>query len=426
MSSSTEKTDRTALEKLFADLLDKKGGKADVESCKPWLERVTPEEVVRLVDGAIRRDVDIPTLKPAVSKILNLAYDSLRRHRYQESPDEFFLRSLIRENRGAVELLSGAKAVVASLNAQPDVSAEAYASAAKGLHDFAKRIGAIEIHYRKKENILFPRFEARFPDYRCLYIMWSIHDDVRRSIRRLLELTEEPKPLLSELNGEIGKLYFNLHAVVFREEHIVFPLFARVSAQEELNGMFAESADFGFCFLSEDESGEFLARARELKAARGGSASVGSAFPEYAPPGEGPLPGTRIELDAGRLSPKVLDCILKTVPVDMTFVDSDGRVVWFSNSPHRIFPRSPSILGRDVRNCHPRESVDRVESILDAFREGTRDRESFWIRMKGRFIHIEYFALRDSDGSYLGTLEVSQDLTEKRALEGEKRLADGL
>lgn len=111
--------------------------------------------------------------------------------------------------------------------------------------------------------------------------------------------------------------------------------------------------------------------------------------------------------------------------MDLSFVDSNDRLAWFSDGPHRIFPRSPSSLGRDVRNCHPKESVDRVVAILDSFKQGRKNSEAFWIQRKGRFIHIEYFALRDPAGRYLGTLEVSQDLTEKRALSGEKRLAGG-
>jgi DUF438 domain-containing protein len=107
----------------------------------------------------------------------------------------------------------------------------------------------------------------------------------------------------------------------------------------------------------------------------------------------------------------------------MTYVDAEDRVRWFSDSPHRIFPRSPAIIGRDVRNCHPGASVGRVLAILEAFKSGAKEKESFWISMGGRFISIEYFALRAPDGRYLGTLEASQDLSEKRALEGEKRLA---
>ena len=126
----------------------------------------------------------------------------------------------------------------------------------------------------------------------------------------------------------------------------------------------------------------------------------------------------------GALSPEVLTAMFSVLPVDMTWVDADDKVRWFSDSPHRIFPRSPSIIGRDVRNCHPGASVGRVVSVIEALRSGQKDSESFWITMAGKFIHIAYYALRTPDGAYLGVLEASQDLTSLRSLTGEKRLSD--
>jgi len=123
------------------------------------------------------------------------------------------------------------------------------------------------------------------------------------------------------------------------------------------------------------------------------------------------------------LSPQAIDLILKRLHLDMTFIDPDNRVAWFSNGPHRVFPRSPSVIGRDVKNCHPHESLARVLGLIEDFREGRRESEAFWIRMRGRLIHIEYFALRDGAGNYLGVLEASEDLTDKASLTGEKRLA---
>ena len=114
--------------------------------------------------------------------------------------------------------------------------------------------------------------------------------------------------------------------------------------------------------------------------------------------------------------------MLNSIPFDLTFVDKDDRVRYFTQGRERIFARSRAILGRKVQLCHPPSSVHIVEKILDDFHAGRQSRAPFWINLKDRFIHIEYFALRDKDGGYLGTLEVSQDLTEKRALGGEQRL----
>lgn len=412
MSEQNREPRIIALEDLFQAILERRVDKAAVEAAKPYSDQARPQDVVRLIDGAITRDVGFETLKPAVSKLLNLLYDPLRKHRYREGV--LFFDSLLRENEGAATLLSETRSAVAALNASGAPRAEGLGH----IRSFVQRLGALEVHYLKKENILFPAFEAKYPEYRCVGLMWSIHDDVRRSLRRLRELCEDPDSLLSDLNGEIGKLYFNIHTVIFREECIVFPLLAGLLDRDSFDAMFEESRAFGFCFLDDDAIRELVSRSRRKEE---------FAFPSSAPKpadceGTLPPPGLALPLDCGALSLSVLDTLFKTMRLDLTFVDAAGRVAWFSNGPHRIFPRSPSIIGRDVRNCHPKESVDRVVAILEDFRAGRRDREAFWIEQRGRFIHIEYFALRDSEDRFLGTLELSQDLTEKRALEGEKRL----
>ena len=114
--------------------------------------------------------------------------------------------------------------------------------------------------------------------------------------------------------------------------------------------------------------------------------------------------------------------VLNTLPVDLTFVDRNDKVKYFTQGKERIFDRNRAILGRDVRMCHPPSSVHIVDKIISDFKSGHADSAPFWIQMQGRFIHIDYFALRNEQGEYLGTLEVSQDLTEKRKLENEQRI----
>jgi DUF438 domain-containing protein len=139
-------------------------------------------------------------------------------------------------------------------------------------------------------------------------------------------------------------------------------------------------------------------------------------------PEEKSIEGDVVRLPSGRFSAEELLVILNTLPVDLTFVDRDDKVKYFSQSKERIFDRNRAILGRDVRMCHPPSSVQVVNQILDDFKSGKANSAPFWIQMGGKFIHIEYFALRNERGEYLGTLEVSQDLGEKRALTGEQRI----
>jgi DUF438 domain-containing protein len=132
-----------------------------------------------------------------------------------------------------------------------------------------------------------------------------------------------------------------------------------------------------------------------------------------------------LALDTGALTPTQVNLLLSHLPMDVTYVDAEDRVRFFSHGQERIFPRSAAVIGRQVQKCHPPQSVHRVQQILDAFRAGTRDEAAFWIQMGRRFIHIRYFALRGARGDYQGTLEIVQDIAPLRALEGERRLLDG-
>ena len=132
----------------------------------------------------------------------------------------------------------------------------------------------------------------------------------------------------------------------------------------------------------------------------------------------------KIFLDQGGLSLEQVNLMLTHLPVDITFVDENDRVAYYSAGKERIFPRSPAIIGRHVQKCHPSKSVHIVEKILEEFKAGRRDSSEFWLQLEDKFIHIRYFVVRDSEGNYKGTIEVSQDLTDIKKLEGEKRLLD--
>ena len=131
-----------------------------------------------------------------------------------------------------------------------------------------------------------------------------------------------------------------------------------------------------------------------------------------------------IDLDTGELNQREIKAIMNTLPIDVTFVDKDDTVRYFNRPEERIFPRTKSVIGRRVQMCHPQKSLHVVNRILQDFREGKRDVAEFWINVKGRLIYIRYFAVRDRNGEYLGTLEVTQDITEIKKIEGERRLLD--
>jgi len=130
----------------------------------------------------------------------------------------------------------------------------------------------------------------------------------------------------------------------------------------------------------------------------------------------------KVLFETGELSVKELETILNTLPVDITFIDKEDRVRYFSQSKDRIFPRTKAVIGRRVQQCHPQKSLHVVEQILSDFKNNERNVAEFWINLKGRLVYIRYFAVRDEDQNYLGCLEVTQDITNVKEIEGEKRL----
>jgi PAS domain S-box-containing protein len=131
-----------------------------------------------------------------------------------------------------------------------------------------------------------------------------------------------------------------------------------------------------------------------------------------------------LEFETGTLSEEEVEAALDSLPVDISFVDKEDLVKYFNKAGKRIFVRTKAVIGRKVQLCHPKKSVHIVNKILESFKTGKNDAAEFWIQMNNRLIHIRYFAVRDKNGKYLGTMEVTQDITDIKKIEGEKRLLD--
>jgi hypothetical protein len=190
--------------------------------------------------------------------------------------------------------------------------------------------------------------------------------------------------------------------MIGREENILLPMALDTLGEEEWWEVARQGPEIGFCLVEPAEGWR--------------PASI------PAPEETGEARDGRVRLPTGTLRVKELEAVLNALPLDATFVDAEDRVRYFTHGAERVFARSRAVLGRKVQHCHPPSSVDTVERILEAFRAGRKERAAFWIQLRGRFVHIEYVALRDAAGAYLGCLEVTQDLTERRALTGEQRL----
>jgi len=273
------------------------------------------------------------------------------------------------------------------------------------IHRHFNALMDVDKHYLRKENLLFPFLEKHGVTGPPA-VMWGKHDETRQLLKGALEALAaaegisigEAKTVIELVLKPAAKA---VEDMIGKEEEILFPMCLDTLKDEEWYEIARQSVEYGFCLYDPQD--------------------------DWRPEGVGPETREgddtgRIRLPSGSFNPNELSAILNTIPFDMTFVDKDDTVRYFTQGRERIFARSRAILGRKVQQCHPPSSVHIVETILDDFKSGREDHAAFWITLNERFVVIEYFALRGEAGEYLGTLEVSQDLTEKRRLEGEQRL----
>ncbi len=264
----------------------------------------------------------------------------------------------------------------------------------------------VDKHYQRKEYLIFPYLE-KVGITGPPKVMWGKHDEIRELIKGSIEILQTPDLTKEDLlvSSEIILLpaLKGVYEMTIKEEEILFPMLMDTLADGDWYEIQKQSLEIGYCLY--DPPVEWKPEGIEPE-------NINTSQKE----------GGQIQLPTGGFSAEELLAILNTLPVDMTFVDRNDKVKYFSQSSDRIFQRNRAILNRDVRHCHPPASAHIVDKILDDFKSGRQTRAPFWINMKGKMIHIEYFALRNDAGEYLGTLEVSQDLTSYRALEGEQRI----
>ena len=269
-------------------------------------------------------------------------------------------------------------------------------------------LAEIDLHYVKKENVFFPYLE-QYGITAPPKVMWGVDDEIRSLVRESLGLLQE-QAAPQAVAARISEAMTRIREMIFKEENILEPMLLENMSAEEWARAAADFAEIGYAWIDDVEP---------LPSASGTASDAADA-------GLAPLNALEgdIVLPSGVLKIPELVRMLDTLPFDITFVDKDDEVKYFSQSAERIFPRSTSIIGRKVANCHPPKSVHVVEKIVADFKSGRKDHEDFWIKMADRFVLIRYYAVRGQDGSYLGTLEVTQDIAPIQMLEGEKRLME--
>ncbi len=386
----------------------KKGGEL-IDQYRESIEAISPALVVAMVDRIMQMKYNPSEIKKGINKVLNVFYKKLDEHRIEAPVEKHFLYYLMAENKAMDGRMKAAKELIKRINREED-DHDTFETLKSHLLQKVKEFSSFDAHYIKKENILFPYLERVWPDYRCVNLMWSYHDDIRESWKRLQDLLLDKYMDLVDFNEEIGRFYFLVYTIMFREEAIIFPLAVKDFKQEDWWEMLLQGREIGFSFV-DPPTGDLHGKPEEEKQME---EQLQAEWNEES----------QVNLDSGSMSVQQLINLLNSLPVDITLVDEHNKVQYFSSPEKRIFPRSKAVIGRDVNNCHPPESVHIVEALIEDLRSGKKDSERFWIEIKGRFILIDYYALRDRDGKYKGVIEVSQDVTNIRKLRGEKHLMD--
>jgi hypothetical protein len=310
---------------------------------------------------------------------------------------------MLNENKELKVLCSRIYEVISEIADDPKVDMAQKVLQLRGMYN---NLYDVDKLYQRKEYLIFPYLEKEGitgPPK----VMWGKHDEIRGLIKGAIEVLQVPDVSREELMATADMVLLPAIRQVVemgtKESEILFPMSMDKLTEAEWYEIAKQSIEIGFCLYDPptDWRPEWV---------------TGTVLEELNKNGD------HIQLPSGGFTAEELMAILNTLPVDMTFVDKDDKVKYFSQSSERIFQRNRAILNRDVRLCHPPASAHIVDKIIDDFRTGKASRAPFWINMKGKMIHIEYFALRNEKGEYLGTLEMSHDVTVYRELDGEQRI----
>jgi PAS domain S-box-containing protein len=276
----------------------------------------------------------------------------------------------------------------------------------RSLDDIIDHFKKSESHYSREENVLFPYLEKNGVTQPPA-IMWMEHDRIRETEKSLYQLSDIRENIVfkdfsKHLEQNAVALAEMLSSHFYKENNILFPTALRVIGEGEWKDIRREFDTLGYCPFTPEAA----------KVTFGGvTATVAKSEMEGL-----------IPFETGTLTKEMLEAIFSTLPVDVTFIDKDDTVRYFSETKERIFVRTKAVIGRKVQQCHPQKSLQIVEGILENFKKGTKDKAEFWIAFQGKLVYIRYFPVRNKNGDYLGCLEVTQDITDIKNLKGERRL----
>ncbi len=289
------------------------------------------------------------------------------------------------------------------------------------LNEMVSKMKSVESHMLREENVLFPYLE-KYEIIQPAKIMWTEHDSLRERMKELIKTLNNPEKDFTEFAQHIDSLILYIVDLksnhIYKENKILYPSAISKLTVKEWNEIWEQMDEMGYAsFTPEDAKWH---KKIELKESQ--DDEVQQKLGELLEAVKKNAVGNNVQFDYGELNVGQLTAMMDILPVEITFIDDKDVVKYFNRAENRVFPRTKAVIGRTVQNCHPPKSVHIVEKILSNFKSGKQNHADFWIQMKEKFVYIRYFAIRDKSGKYIGTLEVTQDVTEIRNLRGERRI----
>ncbi len=388
----------TALKEIIRELHDGAELAHLQEKFAQTVGDITPEEIASLEQTLVKEGLPETEIKKMCHLHAALFKDALEGQEVPAMPPGHPIHTFMEENQQAKGLIAEIQQELAKVGEEPGETVWSFVVGQ--LRFLVEELAGIQIHYVRKENQLFPLLEQH--DLAAPgKVMWAVHDDIRRQFKIAQELLAGNDRLAARKS--LVELVEVVDDMMQKEERILFPMTLQVLSDK----------DWRRCRLGEEEIGY----AFDVIPGDTWAVDVSELISSESATG-------LINLATGQLPPEVIDAMLCNLPVDVSFVDASDKVAYYSDSLHRIFPRSPGVIGRDVKNCNPPKSLHMVTEILEAFKKGKRNKAEFWLELGGKFIHIQYLALWNKQGEYLGCLEVGQDATHVRSLHGQRRLLE--
>lgn len=400
------KEKQESLKNIVRNLSEGSDIKAVQKQFKKIIVDVSPEEIAAMEQSLIDSGVPVEHVQSLCDVHVKVFEETLSRQKTKKVLPGHPVHTFKEENkalRKRIKILKRASSKAVK-GTDPDLFIQAF-------EDLKK----IEIHYARKENQLFPFLETvNFTG--PSRVMWGKHNEIRDMIKELDAVIL--KQDFSDVKQKTKKLSRALSGMIFMEEKILYPTALRKLPEKSWIQIRRGEKEIGYAWISpgnlwdpdiiktgeKSEFEKFIENAEKKKVSE--------------------VKTDTIPLQVGGLSLKQLNLMLNNLPLDISFVDENDEVRYYSGGKERLFPRSPGIIGRKVQNCHPPKSAHIVQEIVDSFKNHDKNSAEFYFQMNDRFVHIRYFPVYDEADVYRGVLEVSQDITDIKNLEGQKKLLD--